>query len=130
VPREATHPILFSCIIGNGRPEERPTAWIKIIDEDEADSEPKALHGRLVEEPRLVWEVPYFPTYYIPEKDLVAGLVPNGVTKRSPTRGDAELLDLKISGRWSKTPPLRYPRSPIEELRGLVRCSGSIPLSP
>lgn len=71
--------------------------------------------------PTLVWEAPYFPTYYVPEEDVVAGLVPNGETKRSPSRGDGELLDLKMAQNLVASAALRYPDSPIEELRSLVR---------
>jgi len=82
------------------------------------------LKGELVfdtKEPRLVWEVPYFPTYYIPEEDVTAGLVASGEIKRSPSRGDAELLDVKVSRAVVERAALRYPESPIKELIGLVR---------
>lgn len=82
------------------------------------------LGGELVfdtREPRLVWEVPYFPTYYVPGSDVIAGLVASGETKRSPSRGGAELLDVKINGALVHNAALRYPASPIEELRSLVR---------
>lgn len=82
------------------------------------------LKGELVfdtREPRLVWEVPYFPTYYIPEEDVAAGLVASGEIKRSPSRGDAELLDVKVNAALAHHAALRYPESPIEELRALVR---------
>lgn len=40
--------------------------------------------------PLLVWEVPYYPTYYIPESDVrVDLLVETGETRRSPSRGEA-----------------------------------------
>jgi hypothetical protein len=32
-----------------GLPKRRPMAWTKIIDEDEADSEPRALYGRPID---------------------------------------------------------------------------------
>lgn len=82
------------------------------------------LKGELVfdtTEPRLVWEVPYFPTYYIPEGDVISGLVASGEIKRSPSRGDAELLDVKVSRAVVERAALRYPESPIEEIVGLVR---------
>jgi uncharacterized protein (DUF427 family) len=82
------------------------------------------LHGELVfdtKEPRLVWELPYFPTYYVPEEDVAAGLVASGETKSSPSRGDAELLDVKVNGALVHHAAHRYPDSPIEELRSLVR---------
>jgi uncharacterized protein (DUF427 family) len=71
--------------------------------------------------PVLVWEVPYYPTYYIREEDVAVGLAPNGKSEDSPSRGEAEGLDLKINGSTVANGAQRYPESPIEELRGLVR---------
>ena len=40
--------------------------------------------------PLLVWEVPYYPTYYFPEADVKTELlVETGETRRSPSRGEA-----------------------------------------
>ncbi len=40
--------------------------------------------------PLLVWEVPYYPTYYFPEGDVNTELlVETGETRRSPSRGEA-----------------------------------------
>jgi uncharacterized protein (DUF427 family) len=40
--------------------------------------------------PLLVWEVPYYPTYYFPAGDVrIDLLVETGETKGSPSRGDA-----------------------------------------
>src|SRR3990170_8965393 len=80
--------------------------------------------GELVFEtarPLLVWEVPYFPTYYIPEEDVLSGLVANGGTKRSQSRGEAELLDINVNESLVENGALRYPDSPIEDLRDVVR---------
>ncbi|HMK10321.1 MAG TPA: DUF427 domain-containing protein, partial [Acidimicrobiales bacterium] len=33
----------------------------------------------------LVWEVPYYPAYYIPVEDVVAGLVASDTTSHSPS---------------------------------------------
>jgi len=71
--------------------------------------------------PFLVWETPYFPTYYVPEEDVLGGVVPTGETRRSGRRGIAEVLDIKLSGESVPGAALRFPDSPIEELRGLVR---------
>lgn len=82
------------------------------------------LKGELVfdtTEPLLVWEAPYFPTYYIPQEDVIAALPASGETKRSPSRGTAELLDVKVSRGVAERGALRYPESPIEELVGPVR---------
>lgn len=40
--------------------------------------------------PLLVWEVPYYPTYYFPAEDVKTELlVDTGETRRSPSRGEA-----------------------------------------
>jgi uncharacterized protein (DUF427 family) len=82
------------------------------------------VEGRLVFDtthPWLVWEKPYYPVYYVPKEDVAEGaLVPNGRTKRSPSRGDAELHDLQIGGRTEPDAAVTYPDSPIEQLRDLV----------
>src|SRR2546429_3615477 len=57
------------------------------------------LAGELVADtirPLLVWEVPYYPAYYFPAADVGAALVPTGATEHSPSRGDAELYDVKV----------------------------------
>lgn len=49
--------------------------------------------------PLLVWEVPYYPTYYIPEADVNTDLlVETGETKRSPSRGEATQYVVKAGG--------------------------------
>jgi uncharacterized protein (DUF427 family) len=72
-------------------------------------------------EPRLVWEVPYYPAYYFPAADLVADLVPTSHTERSPSRGEASYYDVKVSRAVAENGAWRYNDSPIDELRDLVR---------
>lgn len=82
------------------------------------------LGGELVfdtTQPMLVWEAPYYPAYYIPERDMVATLDPNGNTQRSPSRGDGECLDVRVGAVEASGIAWRYPDSPIEALRGLIR---------
>jgi len=71
--------------------------------------------------PFLVWEWPYYPTYYFPVDDVRAELVPAGRTEHSPSRGEAEVYHVKVAGADADSAALRYPDSPIEALRGLVR---------
>ena len=71
--------------------------------------------------PRLVWELPYYPTYYIPVEDVSAKLEPTGRTERSPSRGEAQLYDVVVDGKTAEAAARRYPDSPLEALRGLVR---------
>lgn len=71
-------------------------------------------------EPVLVWEKPYYPTYYFPVSDVRADLVADG-TAHSPSRGEAVTFTLVSGDRRAPGAALRYPDSPIEELRDLVR---------
>ncbi len=82
------------------------------------------LAGQLVADtlhPFLVWEVPYYPAYYLPAADVTAKLVPTGKTEHSPSRGDAELYDVQVDGAAAQAAARRYPDSPFERLRDLVR---------
>ena len=82
------------------------------------------LAGQLVADtihPVLVWEGPRYPVYYLPAADIRAELVPAGRTQHSPSRGDAEILDIKVASATAVGGALRYPQSPLPELRGLVR---------
>lgn len=49
--------------------------------------------------PLLVWEVPYYPTYYFPEADVRTDLlVETGETVKSPSRGEATQFVVKVNG--------------------------------
>jgi uncharacterized protein (DUF427 family) len=81
------------------------------------------LGGHLVADtirPLLVWEVPYYPTYYLPAADVVAELVPTGDTSHAPSRGDAEHLTVRVTGAEARDAAVRYPDSPLEEIRDHV----------
>jgi uncharacterized protein (DUF427 family) len=82
------------------------------------------LGGELVADtrsPLLVWEVPYYPAYYLPLADVRAELVATGETTSTPSRGDAEVLDVKVSRSTAAGAALRYENSPIDALNGHVR---------
>ena len=82
------------------------------------------LAGRLVADTRrpfLVWEIPYYPAYYLPLADVVAELEPIGKTAHSPSRGDAQIFDVRVEGASAESAAKRYPDSPIERLRDLIR---------
>jgi uncharacterized protein (DUF427 family) len=82
------------------------------------------LAGRLVADTRrpfLVWEIPYYPAYYLPVADVLAELVPTGKTEHSPSRGDAELFDVRVDGATAANAAKRYRDSPLASLRDLVR---------
>jgi uncharacterized protein (DUF427 family) len=82
------------------------------------------LGGELVVDtlgPLLVWEIPYYPAYYLPIGDVRATLVATGATEHSPSRGDAELFDIKVGRAVAPGGARRYPTSPLEELRDAIR---------
>lgn len=78
------------------------------------------LGGRVVAdttEPLLVWEVPYYPTYYFPAPDVEEELlVETGETRRSPSRGEATQYAVKVNG--SEGAAYGYKEPKIEELAG------------
>src|SRR3954471_23891349 len=72
--------------------------------------------------PVLVWEVPYYPTYFFPLADVRSELLePDGGVAHPPSRGDGRTFTVKAGGRVAPRAALRYEDSPIEELRDLVR---------
>jgi uncharacterized protein (DUF427 family) len=71
--------------------------------------------------PFLVWEWPYYPTYYIPASDVRGELTATGKTEHSPSRGDGEVYDIEVGGVTAEAAALVYRDSPLEALRGLVR---------
>jgi uncharacterized protein (DUF427 family) len=81
--------------------------------------------GRVVADtihPLLVWEVPYFPTYYFPMADVAARfLVQTPGTRHSPSRGTAKVASLRVGERQAADAVLEYADSPIEELRDHIR---------
>ncbi|WP_446224107.1 DUF427 domain-containing protein [Nocardia sp. IBHARD005] len=82
------------------------------------------LRGKLVADtlrPLLVWEIPYYPTYYVPLTDVHADLDPNGVTEHSPSRGEATGYDVAVEGLRADGAALRYLDSPLPELKDAVR---------
>jgi uncharacterized protein (DUF427 family) len=82
------------------------------------------LGGRLVADsthPALVWEKPYYPTYYFPIEDVYADLAPTGERDRSPSRGSGTVYDVGVEGTTAPGAATRYLDSPIERLRELVR---------
>ena len=65
--------------------------------------------------PLLVWEVPYFPTYYFPEADVKTDLlVATGETRRSPSRGEAAQYVVKVNG--AEGAAYSFPEPKIEEI--------------
>lgn len=82
------------------------------------------MNGELVADtyaPLLVWEIPNYPTYYIPRADIVAELIPSGETAAKAGLGEAEILHVKTGAGTADNAARRYPASPAELLRDAVR---------
>ncbi len=83
------------------------------------------LGGELVADtinPVLVWEVPYYPTYYFPAADVRTELLhKEDAFSHSPSRGDGTVYTVKTGGSEAAAGALRYEQSPMPELRDLIR---------
>lgn len=67
--------------------------------------------------PLMVWEMPYYPTYYFPEDDVRTDLlVETGEKKRSPSRGEATQYEVKVNGSQARA--YRFLEPKIHELDG------------
>ncbi len=72
--------------------------------------------------PWLVWEVPYYPTYYFPLADVRAELLDEGhEPSHSPSRGDAGVRTVLAGAGRASGAALLYEESPLAEIRGTVR---------
>ncbi|WP_026313573.1 DUF427 domain-containing protein [Actinomadura flavalba] len=79
------------------------------------------LAGRLVADtraPRLVWEHPYYPTYYIPKEDVRAELEPGGADEPHRTLGTPTVSTVRVDGAAAQDAARAYD---APELAGLVR---------
>lgn len=78
------------------------------------------LGGRLVADtttPLLVWEVPYYPTYYFPEADVRTDfLVETGETRTSASRGEATQYVVKVNGSEGVAYTFKEPKA--DEIAG------------
>jgi len=72
--------------------------------------------------PVLVWEVPYYPTYYFPMVDVRTELIEaDGGFQHSPSRGDGRTFTVRAGGSTAQRAASQYEDSPIGELRELIR---------
>ena len=82
------------------------------------------LAGELVADttsPMLVWEIPYFPTYFIPAADVRAKLVSYG-TDTDKLLGEAEVLSVEVPGGATAVGAARrFPASPARQIHDAVR---------
>lgn len=71
---------------------------------------------------KLVWEKPYYPTYYIPAADVRTDLlVATGDVDHSPSRGDAAVHDVKVGGHTAAGAARLYTDSDITGLEETIR---------
>jgi uncharacterized protein (DUF427 family) len=68
----------------------------------------------------LVWETPYYPTYYIPSGDVQAELIPVG-TGSHASLGKAEMLTVKVAAASAEHAARRYSGAPDPRLRDCIR---------
>jgi uncharacterized protein (DUF427 family) len=72
--------------------------------------------------PLLVWEKPYYPTYYFPAADVRTELLTaDGGVVHSPSRGDGQRFTVTAGGEAATGAALRYEQSPFDELRDTIR---------
>lgn len=70
----------------------------------------------------LVWEIPYYPTYYIPAGDVDTDLlVETGTVTSSPDLGDARHFTVKAGDQERVDAAVQYAGAPDEAVRGAVR---------
>jgi uncharacterized protein (DUF427 family) len=83
------------------------------------------LGGELVADtirPLLVWEKPYYPTYYFRPADVRTELLsPDGGVAHSPSRGDGRTYRVRAGGKTVPGAALRLEESPFAELRDTIR---------
>jgi uncharacterized protein (DUF427 family) len=74
-------------------------------------------------QPLLVWEIPYYPAYYLPLDDIRQDLLTADDQRRGRDRGwgEAELFDLRHGARVAADAAARYADSPVEALRHRLR---------
>ena len=87
------------------------------------------LGGELVADttrPLLVWEKPYYPTYYFPVADVRTDLLSeDGGIAHSPSRGDARIFTVRAGGQERSGAVLLYEQSPFDELHETIRLDWS-----
>ncbi|SDK76930.1 Uncharacterized conserved protein, DUF427 family [Actinopolyspora mzabensis] len=71
--------------------------------------------------PVLVWEHPYYPTYYVPRADVRAELSDTGEVRHSRRLGEGTIHDVVTDSTTAPAAAIGYRNSPVAELRELVR---------
>ena len=72
--------------------------------------------------PKLVWEIPYYPAYYLPAADVRTDLLAeNGNTEETSNRGEARYFDVRAGDRVAADGAWHHPEAPAEEIRDHIR---------
>jgi uncharacterized protein (DUF427 family) len=70
---------------------------------------------------KMVWEIPYYPTYYFPQDAVRMDLLSDsGETKRSPARGTANLFNIAVGDRTVAQAARIWNEAKIEDVEGYV----------
>ncbi len=70
---------------------------------------------------KMVWEIPYYPTYYFPQDAVRMDLLSDsGETKRSPARGTANLFDITVGAKSVPQAARIWNEAKIEDVEGYV----------
>lgn len=71
--------------------------------------------------PKLVWEKPYYPTYYFPPEDVAAqALIDTGQIERSPSRGSASIQTVKAGDEEAAGAARIWDGAELDEIAGHV----------
>jgi len=71
--------------------------------------------------PLLVWEVPYYPTYYFPAADVRTELLEADGVAESESLGEGTTFTVSVGSKKAPKAAGRYERSPVEALREMIR---------
>ncbi len=70
---------------------------------------------------KMVWEIPYFPTYYFPQDSVRMDLLTDsGETRRSPSRGTAGIYDVTVGDRTAAQAARVWNESKLDDVAGYV----------
>jgi uncharacterized protein (DUF427 family) len=73
-------------------------------------------------QPRLVWEIPYYPAYYVPIDDVCMELLePSGHASRAPWLGEARHFTVRVGCAVAAHAAWSYVDPPVEALRATMR---------
>ena len=81
-------------------------------------------NGRYVADshPLLVWERPYYPTYYFPNQDVTEEVLEaTADIEPHEALGSGSAFNVRVADRLAPDAALRYPDSPVAQIRDATR---------